>query len=146
MERILVGIDGKEENDKVVDFAVELAKSSGASLILAYSITDKSVPAAIAEEYRDEKGYLDEERYYKDLFERAAADAERKLAKTKVPFEGIWGYGDPSKFLLSLAKSHKANVIVVGIHGLRGFGKVKALREVARNVIERSQVPVVAVP
>lgn len=143
---VLVAIDGKAHSDKVVDFAMDYAKTRGDKVLLAYSITRTSIREGVAEEYRDDKGFIEEERYYKDEFESASAKAINKLAKAGIPCEGVWGYGDPAKFILSLAKERNAGVIVVGIHGLRNVGKLRALREVARNVIEGSNVPVVAVP
>jgi nucleotide-binding universal stress UspA family protein len=146
MNRILVAIDEHEHSEKVVDFAIELAKPRRAVIVLATAVTKKSVPMALADEYKDEKGFVDVDKYHHDLFDRAAAKPKRRIEKAGLAHEGVWGFGDPAKFILRTAKSKEAEMIVVGIHGLRNVGRLRALGEVARSVIEGSPVPIVAVP
>lgn len=146
MDQMLVAVDAHPHAEKVVDYAINFAKSTGAKIILVHVITDKGIPAGLRDEYRDSEGTVMEAQYYEDIFERTVAGLRKRIEKANIPCEGIYGVGDPAKFILATAKSKKASTIVVGIHGLRRVGRVLALGEVARNIIEGSQVPVIVIP
>jgi len=146
MAQIVVGVDEHPHAEKVVDFAIDLAKAEGAKIILVHAITNKSIPDGMRDEYRNSRGVVVKDQYYEDVFERTVTGLRRKIADANVACEGVYGFGDPAKFILTTAKSRGASSIIVGIHGLRRLGRVMALGEVARNVIESSKIPVVAVP
>jgi nucleotide-binding universal stress UspA family protein len=146
MGQILVAVDGHPHGEKVVDFAIGLAKAEGAKIILAHAIANKSIPADLRDEYKNDQGVVVKDQYYQDVFDRIADDLQRKIEGAKVAYEGVYGFGNPAKFILATAKSKDVSTIVVGIHGFRRLGRLRALGEVARNVIERSKIPVIAVP
>jgi nucleotide-binding universal stress UspA family protein len=142
MIQLLVAVDEHDHAKQIVDCAVVFAKSMSAKILLVYVIPEKSVP----EKYSDTHGDSLPEHYYEDVFERTVGGYTKSLENAKLEFEGIYGVGNPTDFILRTAKSRKVNFIVVGIRGLRRIGRLKALGDVARNVIERSEIPVIAVP
>jgi len=146
MNQIIVAVDEHEHAEKVVDYAIGLAKTSGAKIILANAVAKKSIPRGLGDEYRDEDGKIQADQYYHDIFDKTVAALEKRLEKAKVEYEGVYGVGDPSKFILKLADDKEADMVVVGIHGRRRLGRLLTLTEVARNIIEASTIPVVAVP
>lgn len=141
MAKIVVAVDEHPHADKVVDCAIGLAKPMGAGVVLVY-VTGGPVP----DEYRDSHGDALPEHYYEDMFDRTVAKLKVKIEGAGVAYEGVYGLGDPAKFIVETAKAKGAALIVVGIHGHKGIGRIRALGDVARGVIEASQVPVVSVP
>jgi nucleotide-binding universal stress UspA family protein len=142
MRKILVAVDGHPHAKKIVETSIDLAKAMSAKIILVYVITEKSVPI----KYRDSHGDALPEHYTEDVFERTVGALRDDIASAKVEYEGIVGQGDPKKFIIKTAESREADLIVVGVRGLRRLSRIKALGDVARSVIEESKIPVTAVP
>lgn len=142
MKRILVAVDEHPHAEQIVDSAIELAKGISAKILLMYVVEKSSVP----EKYRDEHGDALPEHYYQDEFERTVGPLVRMIEKTGIKCEGITASGDPVKEILKVAKSEDVSYIVMGTRELRGLGRLRAIGSVSRNVIEKSTIPVVAVP
>jgi nucleotide-binding universal stress UspA family protein len=103
---------------------------------------DKSVPAR----YVDTHGDKIPEHYYVDQYHRTVDDLVKRIVKAGIKYEGICGVGDPQDVILKSAKSRDVNYIVVGTRGLRRLNRLRAIGNVARNVIENSTIPVLAIP
>ena len=80
------------------------------------------------------------------------ADAEKmlKLAVKRCEEKGIFAsynitQGNIANEILSFAKRKKISLIVIGIHGLHGIGKLKTLGSVSRKVSEQAKCPVLLV-
>lgn len=142
MKQILVAVDEHPHAEQIVDSAIELAKGISASILLIYVVDKKSVP----EKFRDEHGDALPEHYYEDEFQRTLGPLLKTIEKTGIKCEGIAASGDPVKEILKAAKSKNVNYIVMGTRELRGLGRLRAIGSVSRNVIEKSSIPVVAVP
>ena len=144
MTEILVAIDGSKHSDRVVDEAVELAKATSSSILLAFVAPKLSVP----DEYTStsEESVPTVEEYYEDFAERMFGDLGGRVEKQGVKAEKVFGTGNPTQFILNKAKTRKVKMIVVGVDGLHRFGRFKALGSTSRRIIENSPVPVVAVP
>jgi nucleotide-binding universal stress UspA family protein len=142
MKMILVAVDEHPHAEQIVDRAVELATEISAKILLIFVVERKSVP----EEYRDEHGDDIPEHYYADLFQRTAGPFMKYIAKAGIKCEGIAGVGDPVKEILKTAKARNVSYIVVGTRGLRNLGRLRAIGSVSRNIIEKSVIPVLAVP
>jgi nucleotide-binding universal stress UspA family protein len=141
MKQILVAVDEHAHAEQIVDSAIELAKSMSARILLMY-VVESSVP----DNYRDEHGDALPEHYYRDEFERSMGPLVKMIQKAGLRCEEIPGSGDPVKEILKTAKSRNVSYIVMGTRELRGLGKLRAIGSVSRNVIEKSTIPVVAVP
>jgi nucleotide-binding universal stress UspA family protein len=142
MKQILVAVDEHPHAEQIVDSAIELAKGLSAKILLMYVVDKRTVP----DKYRDEHGDALPEHYYEDEFKRTVGPLVKMIEKAGIKCEGISTSGDPVKEILKAAKSKEVSYIVVGTRELRNLGKLRALSSVSRNVIEKSTIPVVAVP
>ncbi len=141
MKQILVAVDEHPHAEQIVDSAIELAEGMSAKILLMY-VVEGSVP----ENYRDTHGDALPEHYYEDEFERSVGSLVKVIEKAGIRCEAIVGSGDPVREILKTAKSRGVNYIVMGTRELRGLGRLRAIGSVSRNVIEKSTIPVVAVP
>ena len=141
MKQILVAVDEHPHAEQIVDSAIELARSMSARILLMY-VVEGSVP----ENYRDEHGDALPEHYYRDEFERSIGPLVKMIEKAGLRCEGIPSSGDPVKEILKMASSRNVSYIVMGTRELRGLGRLRAIGSVSRNVIEKSAIPVLAVP
>jgi nucleotide-binding universal stress UspA family protein len=142
MKQILVAVDEHPHAEQIVDSAIELAKGISAKILLIYVVDKSSVP----ENYRDEHGDALPEHFYRDEFQRTVGPMMKMIVKSGIKCEGIATSGDPVKEILKAAKSKEVSYIVMGTRELRGLGRLRAIGSVSRNVIEKSTIPVVAVP
>jgi nucleotide-binding universal stress UspA family protein len=142
MKPILVAVDEHPHAEQIVDSAIELAEAISSKILLIYVVGKSSVP----ERYRDEHGDALPEHYYQDEFRRTVGPLIKMIEKSGVKYEGVAAAGDPTEEILKTAKSRDVGYIVMGARGLRGVQRLKAISSVSRKVIERSSVPVIAVP
>jgi len=139
---ILVAIDEHPHAAQIVESGIQLAKALSAKIFLIYVVGGGSVP----DSYRDEHGDALPEHYAEDEFRRTAGPLIKAIEKAGVKYEGISASGDPVKEILKAAKSKDVSYIVIGTRELRGLGRLRAIASVSRIVIEKSTIPVVAVP
>ena len=142
MKQILVAVDEHPHAEKIVDSAIELAVALSAKILLLYVVKDKSVPAHFVDTHGDKVP----EHYYLDQYHRTMDPQVKKILKAGISYDGICGVGDPQDVILKSVKSRQADYVIVGVHGHHGLGKLRAIGDVARNVIEKSPVPVLAIP
>ncbi|MGH9918661.1 MAG: universal stress protein [Nitrososphaerales archaeon] len=141
MKQILVAVDEHAHAEKIVESAIELAQGISAKIILMYV-----VEGAPPENYRDTHGDALPEHYYEDEFARSVGPLVEVVEKAGLTCEPLAGSGDPVKEILRAATSRGVNYIVMGTRELRGLDRLRAIGSVSRNVIEKSTIPVVAVP
>ena len=136
MPDILVAVDGHAHAAKVADAGVMVAKAMSSKILLVFVIREKHEP----------DGYQGDEDYDEDEYDRTVGSVADRIRKAKVDVEQLAGEGDPKKFILKTAQSRGVSMIVMGIHPRKNVGKVLALGDVARNVVESAKVPVLVVP
>jgi len=144
MDTLLVAVDGSKHSIKVVDYAVQLAKSLSARILLINVMPDSRVPEGYA-------GFADQERldpasYYEQVSQRVLEDLGSRVRKTGVQCEKVTGVGNPVQFILDAAKSEEASLIVLGVFGLHRLSRIRGLGSTSRRIVENSTVPVVLVP
>ena len=142
MKQILVAVDEHPHAEQIVDSAIQLAGAISAKILLIYVVADEPVP----ERYRDAHGDALPEHYSADQFQRTLGPLLKRIEKAGIKYQGISGVGNPEKEILKAAKSNAVSYIVVGTRGLSGLSRLRGLSSVSRNVIEKSTIPVVAVP
>jgi nucleotide-binding universal stress UspA family protein len=140
--RILVATDGSTLSKKAIGAAIDLAGTCEAELI-AVKVTPRypqsyfegSLPLNASEVDKIEKQWGDEA--------QKALDAIVKLAsKRGVVARGVVVKGDiVSDALLSAAKKHKAELIVMASHGRRGIKRL-LLGSETQQVLTHSPIPV----
>lgn len=102
-ERVLVATDGSPDSERAVNEAIDLAKCTGGSII-GCSIVHGGIDAAAAETHAQR------------VLEMARAEGLEATSAT--------GEGAPYEAILTLAKEHNADLIVVGSHGRTGLKKL----------------------
>jgi nucleotide-binding universal stress UspA family protein len=136
IEKILVPTDGSDYSMRALQYAISIAKTHDAELIVAYVVDEVVIDQFSKPEERlvvesELKG--DGQRfihYALSLVEKENVKATSKLVKGR-PFEQI----------VNLAKSFNVDLIVMGTYGRRGAERI-LIGSVAERVIEYSPCPV----
>ena len=119
ISRILVPVDGSKTAKKAAEYAVELAKQLDASIIIM-SVIEKSqliaetVPASKTAMHTIESI----EDYLKEIAEMNIGEILKLCDKNHVVSEMSIKTGHPVKEILKEAKKSKADLIVMGSHGI----------------------------
>jgi len=145
--KILVPIDGSETAQKALEYAVDLAKQTG-STILLLSVIDKS-PYYGAQTVSLESSPVHMIENLEDYFRQTAEayiTAAEGLCKTKeVGSQKIIKTGHPVEEIIKAAESSKVDLIVMGSHGKSALGAA-ILGSVTMGVIHReTKFPVLVV-
>ena len=142
VRRILYASDFSKASARAFQTAMTLAKANQARLVIVHVIVP-FVPV-VPEQYVD-SGTLDQ------LAAQARQWSERQLAKLATRAKGtgsrttaLLREGDPAEQIVRAARSERADLIVVGTHGRRGFSKL-FLGSVAERVVGTAPCPVVTV-
>jgi nucleotide-binding universal stress UspA family protein len=144
MERILAAIDGSDHSEKVVDGAAGLARSIGAKVVLLYVVPQLEVPKSY-EQYAKGEG-ANPYAYPTEVGDQVLRKFGKELDAKKVDHEDVCVVGRAASKIVETASSRHAGMIVIGLHGLTGAGRMISLGGVARRVVEDSKVPVVVIP
>ncbi|HUI00070.1 MAG TPA: universal stress protein [Nitrososphaerales archaeon] len=142
MKQVLVAIDEHDHADQIVDAGIDLAKAMSAKVYLIYVVPKTNVP----DSYRDSHGDALPEHYFEDQFRRVAERYLQAVEKAGLKYEGLPRSGNAEAEILKAAKAKGVDYIVVGTRELKGMGRLRAIGSVSRNVIEKSTIPVLAVP
>lgn len=128
---ILIPVDGSACSDEALKHASSLAKATGAKLeILRVS----TVPP----------GYEHGVPVYSEAAAQLALDREELRSIPVVEgltFEKHHRLGDPGDEIVSFAKSHPVDLIIMGTHGRTGWGRL-VYGSVAEKVIRHAECPV----
>ena len=121
IKKILIPVVKSEYNDKIISYAIMLAKGSGASITVIH-VLDKSTIGGIGdvfgrrvEEYEKEMNKRSEE-----LLTEVQQVIEKQEIETSVE---IVGNKSVAQGIIDYAKESGADVIVIDTKGLTGLGK-----------------------
>ena len=142
-DTILVGIDGTEENHRAIDYAVNWAKNSKATLILAYVIKWSPYTFQTAEE--NERRHKRKEEDIQFVQERVLDPMLESLASEGLEITGLVRHGQVADSLIYIAKKQGATKIVVGRIGDKSV-KTLIFGSVVAKLIQLSHIPVTIVP
>lgn len=140
-ERILLCTDGTKLSNKAVTAGLALAAKLDAE-VFAYMAVPRyphlyfegAVVLTPAETARIEKDWTNQA--------QLVVDAVQKLAHAQdVKSSAIIGHGDVAQSIISAAKKHKCDVIVMASHGRKGIARV-LLGSETLDVLTHSHVPV----
>ena len=142
VKKILIPVVKSEYNDKIISYAIILAKGSGAS-ITAIHVLDKSAIGGVGDVFgRRVDEYENEMRKRsQELLTEVQQVIEKQGIKTGIE---VIGAKSVPKGIIDYAKESGADVIVIGTKGLTGVGKF-VMGGVASSVINNAHCPVVAV-
>lgn len=138
--KILLPTDGSEHAEKTIQYAVSLAKATGATIVALYAFNPplslrSQRGAAMMEEFRTSL-----EAEAKDII----AEVAERLAKEGLNVTAMAVEGSPAEAILRAAEDEKPDVIVMGS---RGSGSLPGLilGGVAEKVVRYSPVTVTVV-
>ena len=142
---ILVPTDGSDCAEKAADYAIDMAKSAGGS-ILFLNVVDAESPAFTFELERTATSEVnsllnklrDAGQACVDRLKQRSGDAGVQ-AETKVV------NGHPWEEILAEASRSSADHIIMGSHGRRAL-KAAVIGSVAINVIHGAKVPITIIP
>ncbi len=146
ISKILVPTDGSKTAQKSVEYAIELAKQTGATITLL-SVIDKSlfvtksIPAVAAPTHLAEPI----EDYLRQAADTYIEKAEKLCKENNVKLKKVIRSGHPEEEIIREAEKSKVDLIVMGSHG-RSAIKAAVLGSVTFGVIHKdTKVPVLVV-
>jgi universal stress protein F len=138
MKRILVGLDGSARAPDVLATATAIGRAQGARVVLLRSV---GLPPDVPQDFwkKTEEPLL-------DVLKRRAK-AELDEYGRKVPPELFGGseiaVGVPWQAICDAARSHEADLVVIGSHGYAGFDRL--LGTTAAKVVNHAHCSVLVV-
>lgn len=135
---ILIPIDFSAPSREATDYALELARLSGATITLYHVIEDPVVyvPAL--------GGYVPEPRDLEDFSRAALAEWIIDDDAVGLMIRREWEHGHPVSSILDYAIEHGCDMIVMGTHG-RGVLGHMLIGSVAERIVRKAQCPVLTV-
>jgi nucleotide-binding universal stress UspA family protein len=141
---LLVAIDGSEHSERIVKYASDLAKKLSDTIALLYVTPAGQIPEAYKEYAKNENVAVSD--YYDAVGRQVLAKYANIAKNAGVECETVTGAGSASEIIMLVAKERKSEMIIVGLQGLHGVGKIRSLGSVSRRIIENSPIPVITVP
>ncbi len=147
INKVLVAVDGSENSDRALDFAVDLAEKYSAS-VTVLNVSEPPAMGAVPMEPTTVSGESmvvfakDLRRFHEEILSKAVAHA--KAFKPSVEVSWKYSEGDPALQIVAVAKEGGFGIVVVG-H--RGLGRVRGmfLGNVSEKVVHLAPCPVVIV-
>jgi nucleotide-binding universal stress UspA family protein len=138
MKRILVGLDGSEQQGRILGEAVLLAQKIGAELVLFRSVAlPLELPSAAFSVSPTAVSDLLVENAKKDL------EAQRATVDPSVPATTRVDLGTPWRQILEAATAENVDLIVIGSHGYGGLDRL--LGTTAAKVVNHSDRSVLVI-
>ena len=140
--RIIVGIDGSAGANRAMQWAISLARRTGAEIVAVHVAQPFASQVAASYGFVTPIALPEWQDEVRGLFEQEWC---LPLRKTGIPFRAIFEEGNPGPGLVEIAEREGAGLIVTGTRGLGAFREV-ILGSVSHHVVQYSDVPVVVVP
>jgi nucleotide-binding universal stress UspA family protein len=132
--KILVPVDGSENSDRAVRFALGLLEGGGGLHLL-------NVQPSLGGAVRTFVGKADLDAFHREEGEKALASALKLAAAAGVKAEKHISVGQPGEHAAEFAERVGATLIVMGTRGHTGLAGV-LLGSVAQDAIAHAKVPV----
>lgn len=139
IENILVAVDFSEYSSEAVRYATFLAESFGATLTLVHSVEPYIYPEDISAGFTLEQ--LDTRWMEK---QKTHLEELRKTIKEGIPASVVVTMGTAWNQIVNMAKTWKADVIVLGTRGKTGL-KHALMGSTAERVVRHATCPVLVV-
>ena len=148
IKKILVPIDGSETARKALEYAVDLAKQTGSTIILL-SVIDKSsfydIPITFPNVISPTPLLETLEDYLRQTAEAYVADAEGLCRSKGVESRKIVNTGHPAEEIIKAAEDLKVDLIVMGSHGKSALGAALLGSVTMRVIHMETKIPVLVV-
>ena len=138
---IVVGVDGSQNAERGLRWAIEQAREANAQILAVYAISPP--PYRAMGMYVSPAVGFDEEwlSQVKSVFQNEWC---RPLKESGVPYRTFIGEGDPAAVIIRVADEQDADMIVLGRRGLGGF-EALLLGSVSSKVAHHSHKPVLLI-
>ena len=142
IETIVVPLDGSDSSFQAAEFAVKLAKMSGARLILTHAVVnppyvDFTTAGIMVTHYIDE-AKKNAEKWYAKVGEIASKEGVEYTSETILDVASV------ADTIINHAESKKADMIVIGTHGRTGLKRF-LIGSVASGVVAHAKCSVLVV-
>lgn len=141
VQSVLCAVDFSPESRQALHSAIALARRFGARLTVMF-VNDPLLLAAASTAYRGRRRFVERTRTELSRFVNQAIRREPQ------PFDAaalVVLSGNPADEILRQAKRMRADIVVVGSHGLSGIKKA-FFGSTTEQVLRRATVPVLAIP
>ena len=142
IRRILCASDFSKTSGKALISAIDLAKANRARLTIVHAHVP--IVPLVPEQYLEASTWDRVDAETRRWAERQVEKLAEKARKRGVRASALMVTGDPAQQIVRMARSKRADLIVVGTHGRRGFSKF-FLGSVAERVIATAPRPVMTV-
>ena len=142
-KKILVPVDGSDASARGLDEAIKLAKSHGSQLRLLHVVNELVLVSPLGPTLYFPDLIQSLRDGGRNILETALKQAREQALDAETVMEEILG-GRAANAIVEQAKRWPADVIVMGTHGRRGFGRM-ALGSDAEIVLRHTHVPVLLV-
>ena len=123
--KVLTAIDGSEQADKALDYAIEFTRRYAGELHLLYVAPDQNPPEALVEFARAEHVRDDPSTIYSTIGESLLRRAEDRAMEAELPTVAHHlEFGDAAAGIIEYARKHGIDTIVMGT---RGLGELQGL-------------------
>jgi len=146
ISKILVPTDGSKTAKRSLEYAVQFAKQTGATLTLL-SVIDKSafVPQSIPAMSVSKNLMEPIENYLRMAAESHTEYAQRLCMKYEIPCRAVIRSGRPVDEIIKEAEKSKVDIIIIGSHGKSAL-KAAVLGSVTFGIINKgTKIPVLVV-
>jgi len=140
ISKILIALDGSHFSEAIIPYVKRLIEINKPEVILVRVIEPVTLPFTT--------GYIEHEKYEKEIMEKAKEEASSYLQKMKGLFEQegtkastVLLKGHPANAILNYAEESNIRLIAITTHGYTGITKW-AYGSVAANIIESSTIPI----
>lgn len=150
VSRIMVPHDGTEMSDRALGKAAELAKALKSEMVIVHIVDSRFVPPSATLGFISDRTSLEGAktqlvRILKSGAEQMLKDRMADVRKKGIAVDFMLGVGSPAEEIVRMARSIRADLIVMGSRQLRGADRLKTLGSVARKVSEIAHCPVMIV-
>jgi nucleotide-binding universal stress UspA family protein len=142
IRRILCASDFSKTSGKALTSAINLAKANRARLTILHAYVP--IVPLVPEQYIESSTWDRVDTETRRWAERQVEKLAEKARKLGVRASALMVIGDPTQQIVRTARSKRADLIVVGTHGRRGFSKF-FLGSVAERVVATAPCPVMTV-
>lgn len=133
--KFTVAVDGSDEGDEALEYAINLAKPLGADIEAVHSV----VPEIYTE---NEDALVEDMSEAEDRAEKILQDAKDLAEEKDISIETIILYGDPAEEISEHAKN--SDCIFIGNRGLSGKYE-RMVGSVAHELVRKASIPVTVV-
>jgi nucleotide-binding universal stress UspA family protein len=143
--RILLPVDGSENSEQTIDYALRIAEKEKAELIILH-VSDSKRFTSLPDQSFEKDEQVDAETEGNKIVNRVRSLIEEKEAYSEdIRISTITVDGHPSETILKVATIKEADMIVIATSGKHMINRF-LLGSVTEKIIRQSKIPVLVVP